>query len=150
MASEQIGNLYPTQIPGYDDAADIQAALRMYHYGSDSYDINNTSSDPVDLPAASIAGNFAAFEERISTLEDTNNSGIVSNTEPSTNLKDGFIWLDADAANAGAGPYSATSIYQATAPTSNLVNGLIWVKKGSTPIEMYVYNEDITDWDQVI
>lgn len=150
MASEQIGNLYPTQIPGYDDAADIQAALRMYHYGSDSYDINNTSSDPADLPAASVAGNFAALDDRVTTLEDTNNSGIVSNTEPVANLKDGFIWLDADAANAGAGPYSATSVYQAFAPTTNLVNGLIWIKKGASPIEMYVYNGDSEDWDQVI
>lgn len=150
MSSEQIGNLYPTQIPGYDDAADIQAALRMYHYGSDSYDINNTSVDPVDLPVNSIAGNFVALDDRVTILEDTNNSGIVSNTEPVANLKDGFIWLDADAANAGAGPYSATSIYQATAPTTNLANGLIWIKKGSSPIEMYVYNSDITDWDQVI
>ena len=41
MASENIGNLYPSKIPGYEDAADIQAALRLYHYGSTTYDINN-------------------------------------------------------------------------------------------------------------
>jgi hypothetical protein len=31
MASENIGNVYPTKIPGYDDSADIQAALRLNH-----------------------------------------------------------------------------------------------------------------------
>ena len=30
MAAESIGNLIPTKIPGYADAADIQAALRLY------------------------------------------------------------------------------------------------------------------------
>ena len=40
MASEYIDDtengsgLYPTKIPGYEDAADIQEALKLYHYGS--------------------------------------------------------------------------------------------------------------------
>ena len=43
MAVESIGALYPTKIPGYADAADIQAALRAYHYGSYAYNTANTS-----------------------------------------------------------------------------------------------------------
>jgi hypothetical protein len=43
MATESIGVLIPTAIPGYTDSADIQAALRAYHYGSYSYDTANTS-----------------------------------------------------------------------------------------------------------
>lgn len=31
MATETIGELVPTKIPGYADAADIQAAIRVYH-----------------------------------------------------------------------------------------------------------------------
>lgn len=53
MAAENIGVLVPTKIPGYVDAADIQAALRLYHYGSYSYDINET--DPAELVNPSIA-----------------------------------------------------------------------------------------------
>jgi hypothetical protein len=40
MAAEYIDDtengsgVYPTKIPGYEDAADIQEALRLYHYGS--------------------------------------------------------------------------------------------------------------------
>jgi hypothetical protein len=149
MASEQIGNLYPTLVPGYDDAADIQAALRMYHYGSDSYDINNSNSNPINLPASSIAGNFAALEADISDLQNTTISGKVSSAEPTTNLKDGYVWLDSDGTNAN-GPYSATSIYQPTAPVVGLANGLIWIKKGVDPLEMYVYNSTSSEWDQVI
>lgn len=44
MAAENIGQLVPTKIPGYSDAADIQAALRLYHYGSYSYDPNETNA----------------------------------------------------------------------------------------------------------
>lgn len=150
MASEDIGTLYPTKIPGYDDSADIQAALRMYHYGSDTYDIENTLPDSAHLPANSVAGNFASLDVRVTDLEDTNVSGTVSTSEPTTNLKDGYIWLDSDATASGTGPYSATSLYQATAPIVGLVNGLIWIKKGATPLEMYVYNSTSLDWDQVI
>ena len=34
MAAENIGTVYPTKIPGLEDPADIQAALKLYHYGT--------------------------------------------------------------------------------------------------------------------
>ena len=37
-----------------------------------------------------------------------------------------------------------------TAPTTNLANGLIWIKKGSSPIEMYVYNGDTSVFNRVV
>ena len=43
MAVESIGTLVPTKIPGYTDAADIQAALRAYHYGSYTFDTAETN-----------------------------------------------------------------------------------------------------------
>jgi rubredoxin len=46
--------LFNTKIPGFSDAADIQAALRLYHYGSSTYDVQNTN--PNNLIASSIAG----------------------------------------------------------------------------------------------
>lgn len=51
MAAESIGSLYPTAIPGYSDAADIQAALRVYHYGSYSYNTANTSTASLVNPS---------------------------------------------------------------------------------------------------
>jgi len=42
MASETIGTLYPTKIPGYVDNADIQAAFKLYHYGSLEYNSSNS------------------------------------------------------------------------------------------------------------
>ena len=43
MAVESIGTLVPTKIPGLSDAADIQAALRAYHYGSYTFDTAETN-----------------------------------------------------------------------------------------------------------
>lgn len=59
MAEENIDNtvngsgLFNTKIPGLSDAADIQAALRLYHYGSYVYDGANTN--PNNLVTPSIA-----------------------------------------------------------------------------------------------
>jgi hypothetical protein len=66
MASEDIGNLFKTQIPGLEDAADIQAALKLYHYGSTSYNTNN--DDPSGLIPNSVAGHFQSLKERLDAL----------------------------------------------------------------------------------
>jgi len=66
MASEDIGKLFKTQIPGFEDAADIQAALKLYHYGSTSYNPNN--EDPSGLLPNSIAGHFQTLKDRLDSL----------------------------------------------------------------------------------
>jgi hypothetical protein len=67
MASENIGNLYPTKIPGYVDSADIQAAFRLYHYGSSSYDIENTNTASLINP--SIAYTLNNLQTQITGLD---------------------------------------------------------------------------------
>jgi hypothetical protein len=66
MATESIGSLVPTVIPGYEDAADIQAALRAYHYGSYSYNPANTS--PASLVNPSIAYTITDLQDQITAL----------------------------------------------------------------------------------
>jgi hypothetical protein len=66
MASEDIGKLFKTQIPGFEDAADIQAALKLYHYGSTSYNPNN--EDPSGLLSNSVAGHFQTLKDRLDSL----------------------------------------------------------------------------------
>ena len=67
MAAEDIGELVPTKIPGYSDAADIQAALRLYHYGSYTFDINET--DPTQLVNPSIAYSINDLQDQIDSLD---------------------------------------------------------------------------------
>ena len=138
MATESIGTLIPTAIPGYADAADIQAALRAYHYGSYAYDPANTS--PSNLVTPSIAKTIYDIEQDIIDLENRPSSGgEVNATQPvpgdftPPEIPDGFIWVDSDGTVGGA-PSSATSIFTNSAPTSSLTTGVIWVDKDATSI----------------
>jgi hypothetical protein len=73
MAVESIGVLYSTKIPGYADNADIQAALRAYHYGSYSFD--TSESNAANLINPSIAYTLNDLQGQITSLDP---SGSVS------------------------------------------------------------------------
>jgi hypothetical protein len=68
MAVESIGTLVPTKIPGLSDAADIQAALRAYHYGSYSFD--TAEDDPAELINPSIAYTINNLQTQITAAVD--------------------------------------------------------------------------------
>jgi len=136
MATESIGDLIPTAIPGYADAADIQAALRAYHYGSYSYNPANTS--PASLVTPSMAKTIYDIQQDIVDLENRPSSGgEVNTTQPvpgdftPPQIPDGFIWVDQDG-TLGGQPTGATAVFTNSAPTSNLTTGVIWVDKDST------------------
>lgn len=57
--TDNIGALVNTMIPSLTDDADIMAAFRMYHYGSDTYNPNNT--DEAEVPANSVAGRLLSL-----------------------------------------------------------------------------------------
>lgn len=69
MAAESIGYLYSTKIPGYADIADIQAAFKLYHYGSSAYDTANT--DTAQLVNPSIAYTLNNLQTQITNLDPT-------------------------------------------------------------------------------
>lgn len=69
MAEVSIGSLYSTKIPAYTNTADIQAALRLYHYGSEAYDTTNT--DTAQLISPSIAHTLNDLQEQIDGLDPT-------------------------------------------------------------------------------
>jgi hypothetical protein len=138
MATDSIGILIPTAIPGYTDSADIQAALRAYHYGSYSYDPANTSTAALVSP--SIAKTIYDIQTDITTLENRPASGgEVDTTQPAPGdftppeIPDGFIWVDQDG-TVGGQPTSATSVFTNSAPTVSLTSGVIWVDKDATEI----------------
>jgi len=88
MAAEDIGSLVPTKIPGYSDSADIQAALRLYHYGSYTFDIAET--DPGQLLNPSIAYKINDLESQIGSIDALSPSvysskgSLLSASSPST------------------------------------------------------------------
>ena len=90
MAVETIGELVPTKIPGYADAADIQAALRVYHYGSYDYDINETNTS--NLVSPSIAYTINDLQNQINNIDTigtailTSKGALISASSASTPL----------------------------------------------------------------
>jgi hypothetical protein len=78
MASESIGSIYPTQIPGYADNADIQAAFRLYHYGSTTYNTANTNV--AVLEEDSIAYTLNNLQTQITTLTSPRETAAISAT----------------------------------------------------------------------
>lgn len=68
MAIENIGELINTKIPGYADDADIQAALRTYHYGTDD-PTAETETDITQIPADSVARRLHDLREDLDALD---------------------------------------------------------------------------------
>jgi len=66
MAAESIGTLVPTKIPGLADQADIQAALRLYHYGSYTFDTAETSA--ANLVNPSVAYTLNSLQSQVTSL----------------------------------------------------------------------------------
>lgn len=141
MASEDIGTIYKTQIPGYEDSADIQAALKLYHYGT-----TTPITTEGEIVANSVVGHIKALDTRIDSIESVGVGSIYSNTEPAS-PENGFIWVDS---NTSVGNLSGTVVsYQNDAPGTGLVDGLLWVDKNSSPLKMYVYDLDTTSWKEI-
>jgi hypothetical protein len=67
MAAESIGTLVPTKIPGLSDPADIQAALRLYHYGDYAYNTANASTGSLVNP--SIAYTINNLQSQITAID---------------------------------------------------------------------------------
>ena len=90
MAEENIDNtvggtgLFNTKIPGLSDAADIQAALRLYHYGTYTYDGANTN--PALLPNPSIAKHLQNLVNADAAEVTNRNSAISTHNADTTDV----------------------------------------------------------------
>ncbi len=81
---------YNTRIPSITDNADIQTALRLYHYGSDT-------STPTTIPEESIAGHLGVID---SSKLDKNPQAIPAQTDLDTLEETGFyVQLNNETAN---------------------------------------------------
>lgn len=114
MAVESIGTLVPTKIPGYSDAADIQAALRAYHYGSYTFDTSET--DPANLINPSIAYTINDLQDQI----DAFSAGI---SETTFNAKGDLLTASANDTMSVLGVGSNGSVLTANSGTAT---GLEW------------------------
>ena len=136
MAAEDIGTVYPTKIPGLEDPADIQAALKLYHYGT-----TNTISSESDIVANSVVGHIKALDTRIDDIEATGLGSGIAASAP-TGVDNGYIWVDSTSSVSEEIHYSVSK-YQTSAPT-NPTLGTLWVDSDSSPLTLYVWSG--TEW----
>jgi hypothetical protein len=145
MAAEDIGGIYTTKQPGYDDTADIQAALKLFLYGAEG-------TPPATLAQVSggIAQHLKSIRQDLTTVDER---GIGSDYLTSTEIEnlssptDGFIAMDSTSTGGSIITTYATALYQNDAPTENLVDGMVWVDKDASPRRAYIYNESAETWD---
>ena len=139
MAAENIGTIYPTKIPGLEDPADIQAALKLYHYGT-----SNTVTNESEIIANSVVGHIKALDTRIDAIESDGLGSSVLSSAP-TGVDNGYIWVDSTS-SVSEDVHYATSSYQTSAP-STPSTGTLWVDSDSSPLKMYVWSG--TEWKEI-
>jgi hypothetical protein len=135
---------YNTSIPELVENANIQEALRIYHYGSKIPPLNMSAVLP-----SSIAGHLRTMSTRVSNLEIQGIGSSYLSSEPSS-IPNGYIWVDADSA---APIFDETVVsvpsvikYQNNAPTENLRDGMQWVDKDDPFLTMYIYDQGAASW----
>lgn len=138
MASESIGSVYPTQIPALADNADIQSALKLYHYGS--------TSAPASAALAntnSIAGHLYGLQTHVTALEEqgigsTTITGAPNTQSTAYGKQNGYILIDKSSTAPVTPEFVAK--YQISEPTGTIATGALWVDSDSSPLKMYVYS----------
>jgi hypothetical protein len=142
---------YNTKIPSLAENANIQDALRLYHYG--------TTTPPTigNVIANSVAGHLKAMSSRVLFLENQSigsvfgpipNNGIPTGYQ----IPNGYIWVDQDSSapvfnNSGVSALSVAR-YQNAQPTGEIAQGSVWVDKDSDPLTMYVY-DSVVGWREI-
>lgn len=142
--AENIGSLFPTKIPTYEESADIKEAIRLYHYGAPSgtgsgeYNPNNQTLS--NVVRESIAGQFKFIDEEISDIRLAGYGSTYDDAAPTAmpngdDLVNGFVWMDSDSS---ASILNGTvALYQTATPSTGLVNGLLWVDKNTMTLKVY-------------
>lgn len=145
MASEDIGSVFTTQVPGLADNADIQTALRLYHYGQSS-----APSSKATAIRNSIAGHLDEIEKRATALEAQGIGSLPISGTPNTQSDaygktNGYILVDKNSIAPVTPDFIAK--YQTSAPTGTIATGALWVDSDSSPLKMYVYSG--TAWREI-
>jgi len=135
---------YNTTIPSLSDDANIQEALRMYHYGRADSSIPDVAGD---IGAESIAKYLGDIQAEIDNFDI---GSAYSATEPSlTNDDNGYIWVDSNSSALIFDDGIPTiASYQDDEPVTGLVEGMLWVDKDSSPLKMYVY-DSVAGWREI-
>ena len=132
---------YNTIIPSLTDDANIQEALRMYHYGTPDGTIPDDSANPIR--SESIASYLNNLQSEINDFGIGSSYSVTQPADP----EDGSIWMDGS--SSASVLLGTVAIYQNDAPVGVFVDGNIWVDKDSSPLTLYVYDADTQSWKAI-
>jgi hypothetical protein len=132
---------YNTIIPSLTDDANIQEALRMYHYGTPDGTIPDDSANPIR--SESIASYLNNLQSEINDFGIGSSYSVTQPADP----EDGSIWMDGS--SSASVLLGTVAIYQNDTPVGVFVDGNIWVDKDSSPLTMYVYDADTQSWKAI-
>jgi hypothetical protein len=79
--------LYPTKMPGYEDAADIQKALKIYHYGEEIVPLQNEIDVLDGIRSKSVVGAIKYLENADAELQDQIDLEVSSRANADLNLQ---------------------------------------------------------------
>jgi hypothetical protein len=145
--TESIGSLYNTQIPSYSENADVQAAFRLYHYGSTDYNTANTNT--ANLINPSIAYTLNNLQTQINAISPLDVSiidakgdllvGSANNTADNLPVGSNNYVLTADSTQTLGIKWAAldttltnTATFTNKTLTSPIINGLGVIFEGTT------------------
>jgi len=145
VAAEDIGGIWNVKQPGYEDKADIQAALKLFLYGDYNFDTTAPIGDQkTDL--ASNDGLARHLQDLRDDVDRVDNRGIgsdyltINQIQAMSSPTDGYIVMASDSTGAAVQSTYGIALYQNEEPTTNLTNGIVWIDKDSDSKDIYVYD----------
>ncbi len=158
MAAEDIGGIWNVKQPGYEDKADIQAALKLFLYGDYNFDTTASSElQKQDLENNSgIARHLQDLSDRLTDQEELGTgSDYLLFDDLATKFptleeqiaNDGYIVMASDSNGGAVESLYASAFYTNEAPTTDIVDGVLWVDKDSAALDTYVYDSTLLPGD---
>lgn len=133
--SEVTGKLYNTQIPELADDANIQDALKLYHYGTTTAPATNA-----DIIAGSVAGHLKQLKTEVTALQSRGIGSSFNASEPSS-VENGYIWVDSDSVAPVFDTDSLSAVYSPIEPADNLNDGMLWVNSSTSELSVWSGSE---------
>jgi hypothetical protein len=130
---EETGELYNTQIPELSEDANIQEALKYFHYGTLTTPTQNS-----EILENSLAGHLKNLKTQVQVQASR---GIGSDFGPTLPLtpEDGFVFVKSNSTAAVFSNTQLSAIYDPVEPTENLIAGMLWADSSLSPAELSIY-----------
>ena len=137
------GSVFPVKIPLYSDNADIQAAIKYYHYGSSTVPLTESAID-----ATSIAGYLKAIDTRLDNLASSEVINLAADEDLDTKLATGKYIQDSntDAESGQNYPIFLTKKWAGALTVAAYDNTVFQLYEGKAGTASSIVNQGFLAW----